>query len=100
MKGFVLKVLWLAECLALGIWIAMMPMVIAGGIYEMATGSPSDGFFFSMIPWNLVMIPLLLLAVPLMCWKGGTPLRICRWLALGMFAVLVVLWCLKLAGVG
>jgi hypothetical protein len=95
MRPVVRNVLRFVECVALGLWIAIMPPVLAGGTYEVVTGGPSDGFlFFGMIfilPWMAAVFAV----VPVSCWKVRAFRLLCRWFSIMLFAWLISIWCLQ-----
>ncbi|MCF7784781.1 MAG: hypothetical protein K9N47_01595 [Prosthecobacter sp.] len=83
------------ECVGLGLWFALMTPELAGGIYEVITGSPSDGFLFMLmifvVPWFAAVMAI----VPAACWRVRKFLLMTRWTAFFYLIVLIGIWCLQ-----
>lgn len=94
MKPLARDALRFIQCLGLGLWIAVMPFVLAGGIYEIVTGSPSDGFLFETIVFIVPWFAVVMVVVPVACWNHQAFLVLSRWLAMLFLAVLLLIWCL------
>lgn len=88
-------VLRFIECVSLGLWIALMPFVLAGGIYEIVTGSPSDGFLFILMFFAVPWFAFMMIVVPQGCWNHKRLRLCCRWLSLLLFFGLLMVWCLQ-----
>lgn len=94
MKSSGRGVLRLIECVGLGLWIALTPLALAGGLYEIVTGYPSDGFLFSLslfvVPWSVAVMCV----VPVSCWNGEDFLFRSRQVAIVLLGGMVLIWCL------
>lgn len=96
MKALAREILRLIECVGLGLWLALMTPVLAGGIYEIVTGSPSDGFLFMLMIYGFPLFAAVLLIVPVGCWKSKKCLNIARWGALFFLVTLVAIRLMRL----
>lgn len=92
MKPVLRDMLHLVEGVVLGFWIAVMPVVLAGGIYEVVTGGPSDGFLFGLMFFAFAWFAAVLAVVPVACCKAARFRVLCRWISLIMLAGLMWIW--------
>jgi|GEM_PF-5288253 len=68
-----------------------MTPVLAGGIYEVVTGSPSDGFLLMLMIFGFPLFAAVMLIVPVACWRVRKFLLLTRWAALFYLIVLIVI---------
>lgn len=91
MPLWVRAILRLLECVGLGLWISWMALVLSGGIYEVITGSPCDGFLFQMMFIGFPLFLFSVVLIPAACWRSRVVLLVARWLALfDLIALLVI----------
>lgn len=91
MKPLVRDILRFLECVALGLWIAVMAPVLAGGVYEVVTGGPSYGFLFVLMLFVVSWFAAVMAVVPAACWKVRKSLLMCRWASILMLVVLALI---------
>ncbi|WP_395737783.1 hypothetical protein [Prosthecobacter sp.] len=91
MKLWLRSLAHLTECVILGFWIAMMVVVLPGGIYEISTGSPSDSFLFYLMIVGFPVVGAVLVMVPMACWKNKKCLRVARQTGLFFLVALVAI---------
>jgi hypothetical protein len=91
MSSFLSKLLRLVECLGLAVLISFLTFASLGGFYEAATGSPSDGFNFTLLLFGSPVFLLLVIALTLAAWRNLRVKRVCWWLVLSLLGMIVVI---------
>lgn len=91
MKLWIAAPLRLVECVGLGWFISFLAFAIPGGIYEAITGSPSDGFNFTLFLFGSPLMLIMLVVLPAMIWRSVNVKRACWWLLLFLLLLLAVM---------
>lgn len=89
MKPFLVGLLRLIECLGLALLISFFSFAIPGGIYELITGSPSDGFNFDLFLFGSPIFVIMLITLPVAIWQNPKVKSVC-WKSLLLFATMMV----------
>ena len=64
-------------------------MAVAGGLYEIVTGSPSDGFLFSLMMFGLPIWMIIIVGIPLTCWHSVKAKLVCRVIVITCFCTIL-----------